>query len=1600
MRRTIAALRDRGLIAAALSMTLVSWSHATSFYEEQNQLIRASRSVSALGPNLFGDKVNLYTGTLEFVQGDLSLPGNNALFVGVSRKLATGPNARLLQGNFGGWDLEIPRLQGVFSQSKGWMSNLGTSFTNQRCSQFAGPGTVKGVNNDGYFNAQEYWRGHMLYDPATGEQEVLTRSPASPPGPTDGNSYPLLTKGHWALRCGVSLDSRNAFYQASSNNQGEGFWAVSPDGVSYRFDWLVRRRADLLQRASVVGDGLALAPGQPAAVSAAPTSGGLTPLAATSYNLGRDEVWILPTLARDRNGNTVTYSYDPAKPWRLMTVSSSDNRSLSFSYDGDSNRVSSVTDGTRTVYYSYLNGELSAVTYADGSHMLLSSGLPLGSTPRFGAPPQCDVAKSGTPQDDVGQLTFTHPSGATGTFTVQSIGHARSYVPNACVGGATPTKPLVFTPYPLYFATRSLVGKSISGPGLPSQSWTYSYSAAANQASWSDCTGSCPATKTVQVVESSGNQSRQTLVFGNRVDVDEGKLLSQSEGSAAAPQMRVTTFAYQTGQLLGYSLQPMGDNTTARRNDPTRLRQIVQSGATFKWEATAFDATWDRPTTVTRSGPGGSVTEVTAYEDRLTPYVIGQVGTVTATSVAGQPVIVRHQYDGLGRLTSSASFGVTQFTQDYYGDGTLAWRADGAGRRTNYSSYWRGLPQNIGYPDGASETAAVNNLGLVTSLTNAAGYTTGYGYDAAGRLASITPPSGWTPTYLTFERVSSPEYGIPANHWRQTISQGNARTVSYFDGFWRPLMTRIFDTTLEASTRKVVVKGYDASGQLGFESYPQRDAGSVGITSPGKRMSYDALGRLLRTDADSELGVITSSQLYLDGFQIQFTNPRGKISTQSHWALDKPEDALLGSLSLPEGVTVSIGRDAFGKPMAISRGGVTRRYVYDAGQRLCKTVEPEINATIQDYDAAGNVAWRAPGQTLTGTNGCDTAAVAGTTKISYGYDAMNRLSSTSYGDGSPGITRTYWPDGMLKTVDSNGSSWSYGYNSLRLLNTETLSYSGQSFPFIWDYNPNGHLGSLTYPGGMALAYVPNALGEPSRIGSYATGLSFHPNGSVNSFAYGNGKLHTLTPNLRGLPATNEDAGVLKDVYTYDANGNVLSIADQQGSGASFNRSMVYDDLDRLKTVSAPSVWGTASYTYDAADNLKTANVGSRNVTLNYVDGTNRLNSLSVNGSTSNYSYDPYGNIRSKGAQSYTFDLGNRLTVAAGNSSYVYDGLGRRIKVVSSDLSTRLSVYSLGGQLLWSTSTGGSRPASTTAYVYLGGRSIAEINSVSGTQYVHTDALGSPVTHTDASGTALNTTRFEPYGYVAAGTKPGPATSLIGFTGHVQDPETELVYMQQRYYDPIAGRFLSVDPIVTDANTGKGFGLYTYVDNNPYSNVDPDGRQAAPNVFPNFDPTQYLKDLAVESAKFIGVASGGAGGTAIKSVEVGGALLKGAEVANVAEKGVSAAGKAAEGTVTVGRWMSEAEHKIMTTTGKVVESTTGTTHVALPANAETFIKQAAAGSRYIQFGVPASSVKMTGGGFAKIIGPSSLDGRLAAMKGAPIKEMPSASDISWIATKVY
>uniref|UniRef100_UPI002017D470 TreTu family toxin n=1 Tax=Chitinivorax sp. B TaxID=2502235 RepID=UPI002017D470 len=140
----------------------------------------------------------------------------------------------------------------------------------------------------------------------------------------------------------------------------------------------------------------------------------------------------------------------------------------------------------------------------------------------------------------------------------------------------------------------------------------------------------------------------------------------------------------------------------------------------------------------------------------------------------------------------------------------------------------------------------------------------------------------------------------------------------------------------------------------------------------------------------------------------------------------------------------------------------------------------------------------------------------------------------------------------------------------------------------------------------------------------------------------------------------------------------------------------------------------------------------------------------------------------------------------------------------------------------------------------------------------------------------------------------------------------------------------------------------------------------------------------------------AGGIVLGMVPGGKLLTKGTTLAKVAR---GAEKEAAKETTRVGRWMSEAEHEAMKASGKVQESLSGTTHVANPADASAFMSQAKPGSVYIEFNVPTSSLKATNEGWAKVIGPNSLEGRLAARKGLPIPQMPEVTDIVHSATKL-
>jgi RHS repeat-associated protein len=114
-----------------------------------------------------------------------------------------------------------------------------------------------------------------------------------------------------------------------------------------------------------------------------------------------------------------------------------------------------------------------------------------------------------------------------------------------------------------------------------------------------------------------------------------------------------------------------------------------------------------------------------------------------------------------------------------------------------------------------------------------------------------------------------------------------------------------------------------------------------------------------------------------------------------------------------------------------------------------------------------------------------------------------------------------------------------------------------------------------------------------------------------------------------------------------------------------------------------------------------------------------------------------------------------------------------------------------------------------------------------TYYIH-DALGSPAATLDEKGTVIERAGYLPYGGStgATGNARTNAIDRIGFTGHVQD-DTGLVYMGARYFDPVAGRFMGMDPVGFDEANPQSFNRYQYANNNPYGFVDPDGREAIP-----------------------------------------------------------------------------------------------------------------------------------------------------------------------------
>lgn len=508
---------------------------------------------------------------------------------------------------------------------------------------------------------------------------------------------------------------------------------------------------------------------------------------------------------------------------------------------------------------------------------------------------------------------------------------------------------------------------------------------------------------------------------------------------------------------------------------------------------------------------------------------------------------------------------------------------------------------------------------------------------------------------------------------------------------------------------------------LSFASYPS----AASDPSTGTWTEYDALNRPTSVSQDSEIGLLTTLTQYESGFRTRVTSPKGYQTITSYRAWDEPTNDYPIAIAHPGGAFTDIARDVLGKPTALTRRDssgtttVTRRYVYDTHQRLCKSIEPETGATILAYDAADNVVWSRAGAAYTSASSCNAADIPLAQRTSRSYDARNRILALTFPDNRGNTDYSYTPDGRLLSIstDNGGSdvvSAVYTYNRRRLPVGEALVVGAHQWSIGYGYDANGHLAAHTLPGGEAINYAPNALGQASKAGGYATGVTYFPNGAIKQFTYGNGTVHTLTQNERGLPDRSRDVrdgvSIHDDGVDYDQHGNVAAISDGR-AGARGHRTMTYDALDRLTQTVSP-MFGTAAYSYDVLDNLTRVRVtgGTKVRDHTYVyDANQRLNLVTntTGGATvTTLGYDVQGNLASRDGQAYQFDFGNRLRGVAGIESYLYDGHGRRVKATRDGGRAIYSMYGQDGVLRYQRD---ERAGESTEYVYLGGSLVASLD---------------------------------------------------------------------------------------------------------------------------------------------------------------------------------------------------------------------------------------------------------------------------------------------------
>lgn len=883
-----------------------------------------------------------------------------------------------------------------------------------------------------------------------------------------------------------------------------------------------------------------------------------------------------------------------------------------------------------------------------------------------------------------------------------------------------------------------------------------------------------------QSTESFYGETTESIVdeWSSKYYVPQKVTTKSTVGNWVSSSTSTISFAEQKGTYFSYPKEQIATDydgnmtTTTSSYDVEKgclLAQKVTYGSDAMYKKTEYQDyvqildTW-LPATIVSSQKHEDDKEEYATTSLLSYDEKGQV--VRKVDYAGTPLAITttNVFDSWGNVTSSK--------QEGYGMATIT-------KFCEYDDTKRFLVKEWQEPAATVMAYTYDTWGNVlreTDLTNTSHpLVTSHQYDGSGTLVKTIHPTG-------IEENINLSWGTSAKQKYCIKESGtNKPTVeTWYDSFGRKTFCQY--SLVKGALHKESYN-YDVLGKL-----TNKVSWDGELVNP-VLYSYDNRGRL--TKAWQVLG--GKNYAYVYGNNSVTTKFAGKTYTKTMdaWGNVKTSSDPVSS--------VSYIYNSMGKPMEIDCEGLKTIIEYDAVGNKISINEPNAGTTTYEYAADGKLLKQIDARGVVTTNT---------------YDNLGRLSVSNIGGME--ITKTYGTNGndklqLIKTACGENYE-SYTYDEFgRQTSKERFVEGNETHKYTYNYNVDGSIASITYPGGISIDYVYDSNGylEAKKYENLIIKslVSYDGLNTEYSLLNTNGK-KTIVLNKDGhLKSTCFNCGSNKNSFEYEYDSATDNLLSRTGVNSQ-KETFTYDGVDRLTSVCCN---------------------GQPNLIIKYANDGNILNKLDVG----NYEYGqkPHAvmsventrRIIPSATLSTEFnELGKIGRIEDGNSltsvDFVYGPDMQRWKSTSynNDAVEKTTFYDADYDKIV------DKNGNVTEFIYLDDN-LVMLRKNNGTflpYVVVKDNLGSIISIYAGDGAQVYSASYDAWG------KQNVTMNKIGFIrgycGHEMLNDYQIINMNGRLYDPVLGRFLSPDNFVQTPDFSQNYNRYSYCLNNPLKYTDPSG----------------------------------------------------------------------------------------------------------------------------------------------------------------------------------